>query len=68
MAMQPKTPKEIEEEADEAFLRRFALSQEDLIARGVCREGYQWFRSENVVDLVPILRKSGKLHDRCGEN
>jgi hypothetical protein len=64
--MKPKPPEEIEEQ-DEAFMQRFALSVEDMIARRLPPHyrytGYRFFRSP-VIDLFKILQKRGGLHGR----
>jgi hypothetical protein len=65
--MQPTPPEPIPDEED-AFLRRFAFSVEDMIEHRLPPQewyrGYRFFRSPNVVDLFKILQKRGGLHGR----
>jgi hypothetical protein len=44
---------------DESWLRQFALPEEYLLRHypSACGGFYRWFESENVVDLVRILRR-----------
>jgi hypothetical protein len=58
--MQPKSPEKIEQEDSESLFRKFVLPEEDKPERTI--NGWRWFRSENIVDLVRI-RERGELRD-----
>ncbi len=60
--MQTKKPKESREEEGGALFRKLVLPEEDKPYR--TEKGWRWFRSENIVDLVRILRERGILLDR----
>jgi hypothetical protein len=64
--MQPKTPKQ--EEEDDRIFHQVVFSVEDMIAHRLAPyyryTSYRFFRSPNVIDLFKILQKRGGLHGR----
>lgn len=59
--MQSRTP-ETDEDDDEAWLRRYTLSEEYIIAKYPKHRGslYRWFESPKVIDLLRIRRQRAK--------
>jgi hypothetical protein len=55
-------PPPLGDDDDDGWLRRLALSEEDVIAHYPMARGsyWRWFRSENVIDLVRVRRNRAK--------